>query len=107
MQRQGIWEDDITRDLVVQQQEQALKQAHLELSDRVKEGNFSFKDYLYPPEPSTVIIEEIQDSQPLALENSAQAPAQTVEDETDTETDVDSKTEPPPCPVSFDVVVTI
>ena len=66
----------------------------------MKEGNFSFKDYLYPPEPSTVIIEEIQDSQPmLALENSAQAPAQTVEDETDNETDVDSETEPPPCPV--------
>ena len=105
MQRQGIWEDDITRELVMQQKEQALKQAHLELLDRAKEGNFSFKDYLYPPEPSTVIIEEIQDLQPmLALENSAQAPAQTVEDETDTETDVE---EPPPCPVSFDVVVTI
>ena len=84
----------------MQQKEQALKQAHLEILDRAKEGNVSFKDYLYPPEPSTAIIEEIQDSQPmLALENSAQALAQTVEDETDTETDVDSKTEPPPCPV--------
>ena len=84
----------------MQQKEQALKQAHLEILDRAKEGILSFKDGLCPPEPSTVVIEEIQDSQPmLALENSAQAPARTVEDETDTETDVDSKTETPPCPV--------
>ena len=80
---------------------QQKEQAHLKILDRAKEGNFSFKDWLNPPEPSTVIIEEIQDSQPiLPLENSAQAPAQTVEDETDTETDTETDVEePPPCPV--------
>ena len=104
LQQRGIWGDDITRELEMQQE----KKAHLKILDRAKESNFSFDNWFYPGDPSTVTIEEIQDSQPTlalensrptpALENSAPALVLTIEDETDAEDETD-ETELPPCPV--------
>ena len=62
--------------------------AHLKISDRAKdiakESNFSFDNWFYPRDPSTVTIAEIPDSHPtLALENPQPTPALPMEDETD------------------------
>ena len=89
LQQKGIWEDDITRELVMQEEEKA----HLKILEMAKEGNFSFKNWLNPTKPPLAI----QDSQPmLALENSA--PALTMEAETYSEDDTDVE-DPPDCPV--------
>ena len=91
LQRKGIWEDDITREVVMQEKEKA----HLKMLEMAKKINFSFKQWLNPTKPPIAI----QGSQPmLALENSAPTPdLQDAADETDTETD--TETGPPPCPV--------
>ena len=61
----------------------------------LNDGNVELLSFL--KEPSTVTIEEIQDSQPmLALANSA--PALTIGAETYSEDETDVE-EPPPCPV--------
>ena len=89
MQQNGIWEDDITRELKMKQEEDA----HLKILEMAKEGKFSFKNWLNPTKPPIAI----QDSQPmLALENSAPALIMEAETYSEDETDVD---EPPPCPV--------
>ena len=64
----------------------------------LKDGNVELLSFL--KEPSTVTIEEIQNSQPmLALENSAPALALTPETETDSDSEDETNVEPPPCPV--------
>ena len=63
----------------------------------LNDGNVELSSFF--KEPSTVTIEEIEDSQPmLALENST--PALTMEVETYSEDDTDVE-EPPPCPVQL------
>ena len=89
MQQNGIWEDDITRELKMKQEEDA----HLKILEMAKEGKFSFKNWLNPTKPPIAI----QDSQPmLALENSAPALIMEAETYSEDETEVE---EPPPCPV--------
>ena len=97
MQQKGIWEDDSTRELKMKQEEEFQKRAEEKVQKMLKDGNVELLSFL--KEPSTVTIEEIQNSQPmLALENSAPALALTPETETDSEDERDVK-EPPPCPV--------
>jgi len=92
LQQKGIWEDDITRELVMQEEEKA----HLKILEMAKEGKFSFKNWLNPTKPPIAI----QDSQPmLALENSAPALALTLETETDSDSEDETNVEPPPCPI--------
>jgi hypothetical protein len=96
LKERGIWEDDLTRELEIKQEEEFQKQAKEEVQKRLKEGKglFSFL------KESTVTIAEIHDSQPtLALENSAPAlrmEAETYSEDDTPDTDVE---EPPPCPV--------
>jgi hypothetical protein len=93
MQQNGIWEDDITRELKMKQEEEA----HLKILEMAKEGKFSFKNWVNPTKPPIAI----QDSQPmLALENSAPTPD--LQDAADTGTYSEDETEvdePPPCPI--------
>jgi hypothetical protein len=92
MQQNGIWEDDITRELKMKEEEEIQKQAEEKVQKMLKDGNVEMFAFLRDKEPSTLTIEEIEDSQPmLALEYST--PVETYSED---ETDVD---EPPPCPV--------
>jgi len=96
----GIWEDDATRELKMEQEEAFQKRAEENVQQMLKDGNVELFSFL--KEPSTVTF-AIQDSQPmLALENSASTPdLQDAADETDTETDSEDEKdvkEPPPCP---------
>ena len=93
----GIWEDDSTRELKMKQEEEFQKRTEEKVQKLLKDGNVELFSFLQ--EPSTVKIEEIQNSQPmLALENSAPALALTMETERHSEDATDVK-EPPPCPV--------
>ena len=98
-QERGIWEDDVTREIEMKQEEEFQKQAKEKTQKQLKDGNVNLFSFLREP---TVTVEEIQDSQPtLALDNSAPALALTMEAETDdndSEDDTDVE-EPPPCPV--------
>ena len=95
LQERGMWEDDITRELKMKQEEEFQKQAEEKFQKLWKDGNNKMISFLEGP--STVTIEEIEDSQPmLALENST--PAITMEAETYSEDETDVE-EPPPCPV--------
>ena len=95
LQERGMWEDDLTRELKMKQEEEFEKRLEEKVQKMLKDGNIELFSLL--KEPSTVTIEEIKDSQPmLALENSA--PALTMEAETYSEDDTDVE-EPPPCPV--------
>ena len=97
MQQNGIWEDDITRELKMKEEEEIQKQAEEKVQKMLKDGNVEMFAFLKDKEPSTLTIEEIEDSQPmLALENST--PALTMEAETYSEDETDVE-EPPPCPV--------
>ena len=90
MHHNGIWEDDITRELKMKEEEEIQKQAEGKVQKMLKDGNVELFAFL--KEPSTVAIEEIEDSQPmLALENST--PVETCSED---DTDVD---EPPICPM--------
>ena len=97
MQQNGIWEDDITRELKMKEEEEIQKQAEEKVQKMLKDGNVEMFAFLRDKEPSTLTIEEIEDSQPmLALEYSTPALTMEVETYSEDETDVD---EPPPCPV--------
>jgi hypothetical protein len=97
MQQNGIWEDDITRELKMAEEEEIQKQAEEKVQQMLKDGNVEMFAFLKDKEPSTVTIEEIEDSQPmLALEYSTPALTMEVETYSEDETDVE---EPPPCPV--------
>ena len=102
LKESGIWEDDLTRELEMKQEEEFQKQSKEEVQKRL-EGNVELFSFI---KESTVTVEEIEASRPtLALsgkENSQ--PTLALEDAADDkdsedETDVDSKIEPPPCPV--------
>ena len=93
LQERGMWEDDSTRELKMKQEEEFQKQAEEKFQKMLKDGNVKVSSFLRGP--STVTIEEIENSQPmLALENST--PAMEAETYSEDETDVE---EPPPCPV--------
>ena len=95
MQQNGIWEDDITRELKMKEDEEFEKRLEEKVQKMLKDGNNKMISFLEGP--STVIIEEIEDSQPmLALENSTPAITMGAETYSEDETDVE---EPPPCPV--------
>ena len=95
LQERGMWEDDSTRELKMKQEGEFQKQAEEIFQKLWKDGNNKMISFLEGP--STVTIEEIEDSQPmLALENST--PAITMEAETYSEDETDVE-EPPPCPV--------
>ena len=97
MQQNGIWEDDITRELKMKEEEEIQKQAEEKVQKMLKDGNVEMFAFLRDKEPSTLTIEEIEDSPPmLALEYSTPALTMEVETYSEDETDVD---EPPPCPV--------
>ena len=90
-----MWEDDLTRELKMKQEEEFQKRAEEKVHKQLKGGNVELFSCL--KEQVTVTIEEIQDSQPmLALENSA--PALKMESETYSEDETDME-DPPPCPV--------
>ena len=79
----------------MKEEEEIQKQAEEKVQKMLKDGNNKMISFLEGP--STVTIEEIEDSQPmLALENST--PAITMEAETYSEDETDVE-EPPPCPV--------
>ena len=83
MQQNGIWEDDITRELKMKEEEEIQKQAEEKVQKMLKDGNVEMFAFLKDKEPSTLTIEEIEDSQPmLALEYSTPVEAYS-EDETD------------------------
>ena len=68
------------------------KRAEEKVQKMLKDGNVELLSFL--KEPSTVTIEEIQNSQPmLALQNSATTPRMEAETYSEDDTDVD---EPPP-----------
>ena len=97
LQQRGIWEDDLTREFVMKQEEEFQKQAKETVQKQLKDGNVQLFSFLREPMPT---IEEIQDWLPtLTLENDL-----TIENETDSEDLEDSENdtdveEPPPCPV--------
>ena len=103
LQERGMWEDDSTRELKMKQEGEFQKQAEEKFQKLWKDGNVEMFAFLKDKEPSTVTIEEIEDSQPmLALENSAPAIPMGAETYSEVgtysedDTDVD---EPPECPV--------
>ena len=76
----------------MKQEEAFQKRAEEKVQQMLKDGNVEMLAFLRDKEPSTLTIEEIEDSPPmLALEYST--PVETYSED---ETDVD---EPPPCPV--------
>ena len=98
LQERGIWEDDITRELEMKQEEGFQKQAKDTIHKLLKDGNVDVFSFLREP---TVKLEEIQDLNPIrALDNSALAVALTMEAETYSK-DETGVEEPPPCPVDL------
>ena len=97
MQQQGIWEDDLTREFNMKQEEVFQQQAEEKVQQQLKDDNVDLFSFIREP---TVTIEAIQDLKPmLALENSQPTLAlQYAADHNDSEDETDVE-EPPPCPV--------